>query len=96
MMQHLIDREMSITHDEFFRLLPKALKTRRYEILNNVVYVTLGHGSITITLSPQTSRGIGSLVLPVTHVNFAVINCPDEISRMFFDEFDIAFQKGGG
>lgn len=95
-MQHLIDREMSITQDEFFRILPKALKTRRYEILNNVVYVKLGHGSITITLSPQTSRGIGSLVLPVIHVNFAVKNCPEAISREFFDEFDFAFQKGGG
>lgn len=89
-------REMSITHDEFFRLLPKALINRPYEILNNDVHVTLDHGYITISLSPQSRREIGSLVLPVTHINFAFINCPEVTRLKFFDDFDRAYQKGGG
>ena len=89
-------RDMSITHDEFFRLLPKALKNRRYEILNNVVHVTLAHGNITISLSPQTSRELGSLVLPVTRINFAIKNCPEVVRLKFFEDFDLAYQKGGG
>ena len=96
MVQHSITREMTITHEEFFRLLPRALKTRHYEVLNNVVHVTLDHGNITITLSPQVMREIGSLELPVTRINFALKNCADDDRLKFFHEFDLTYQKGGG
>ena len=95
-MQQTIVREMSITHDEFFRLLPNALKNLRYEKINNNVYTFLDSGNLKITLLPQSERIVGSLKLPVTTVKFTFENCTDSIQEKFFMEFDLAYQKGGG
>src|SRR5690554_4496453 len=97
MQKHLvIFREMTITHDDFFRVLPKALKNWNYKVLKSEITVSLGTGKLHITLSPQTCKRIGSLTLPVIQVKFVFHDCPDIARNNFFNDFDLAFQKGGG
>ena len=93
---HVVVREMTITHDDFLRLLPKALKNYTYKILNNNIAVSLAAGSLKIALSEQTHTNIGSLVLPLIQVSFDFYHCPEAVRLGFFEEFDLAFQKGGG
>ena len=95
-MQHTIDREMSVTHDEFFRLLPYALKKRNYKIVNTIVLVDLKPGRLKISLSPQSQKAIGSLLLPTIHVSFDFKDCTEKMQEDFFEDFDLAYQKGGG
>ena len=45
---------------------------------------------------PETSRKIGKLELPVTHIKFRFEDIEHDQVREFFDRFDIAYQKGGG
>lgn len=87
---------MSITHDEFFRLLPKALKNIRYEINNNNVLIFLDSGQLEIILLPESERNIGSIKLPITTIKFTFQNCTESDRDKFFTEFDLAYQKGGG
>lgn len=95
-MEGAIIREMTITHDDFFRLLPRALKNRPFETNGENILVTLENGSLKITLAPQTGRTIGALTLPITRIAFEFENCSAEERRQFFEGFDLAYQKGGG
>lgn len=91
-----ITRGMTITHDDFFRLLPRALKNRPFDMSEQGVLVTLNNGRLKITLAPQTDRTIGALTLPVTRIAFEFENCTDAERRQFFEGFDLVYQKGGG
>ena len=90
------EREMTISHREFFRILPKALKSYQYEQVDNVVTVILDKGEITIILSEERSRQIASLSLPVTDVTFRLKNVAESTKMFFFEQFDRAYHRGGG
>jgi hypothetical protein len=94
--KHIIQREMTITHDDFFRLLPRALENREFEIINDTVLVKLNIGTLKISLTTESIRTIGSLKLPVSSVTFSFENSPEMECLSFFKDFDLAFQKGGG
>ena len=67
MSSHLI-REMSITHNEFFRLLPRAVNNAALARQGNQVDITTGTGLVKITLSPETVRKLAIMEFPVTEV----------------------------
>jgi len=87
---------MTITHHDFFRILPKALKSYLYQQHENVISVTLDEGEIVITLSEEGVRQIASLSLPVTNVTFQIKNVAKKSKKAFFKQFDRAYQGGGG
>jgi len=87
---------MAISHSDFFRILPYALKTYRYEQEGNVITVTLDDGEISIKLSDEGLRQIASLSLPVVDVTFTLKNVVEITKNQFFRQFDRAFQRGGG
>lgn len=89
-------REMSITHEDFFRLLPKAIANRPYKRYGNTVVIEEQDRKITISLSEQSSRKIASLVLPLTTVTLQVEGYPEPDLSSFLDRFFLAYQKGGG
>jgi hypothetical protein len=95
-MDYTFEREMSISHSDFLRILPKALASHTFQQINNVITVTLGQGEITIVLSEEGSRQIASLSLPVTVVAFQVKDVAESTKSNFFEQFDRAFQRGGG
>ena len=95
-MTDTLKREMAITHRDFFRILPKALKSYLYQQHENVINVTLDEGEIIIILAEERLRKIASLSLPVTNVTFQVKNVVKKSKNGFFKQFDQAYQRGGG
>jgi len=95
-MAETFEREMTISHSDFFRILPKALKSYPYEQVVNVITVTLDKAEITIILSEERRRQIASLSLPVTDVTFQLKNVAESTKNEFFRQFDRAYHRGGG
>ena len=87
---------MTITHRDFFRILPKALKSYPYEQKGNAITVILDKGEISIILSEERRRQIASLLLPVTDVPFQLKNVAKSTKKLFFEQFDMAYHRGGG
>ena len=90
-----INREMN---NDFLRLIPGALSIFNYEILpgNSEILIYHPHGKINIKLSPETTRSIGSLRLPVTEVEITFSHLSQQEATKFLNRFDLYYQKGGG
>ena len=95
-MTETFEREMTISHSDFFRILPKALNLYPYKREENVINVSLDEGEISITLSEERRRQIASLSLPVTDVTFQLKNVAENTKSKFFEKFDRAYHRGGG
>ena len=95
-MSLVYEREMTITHKEFLRLLPKALCGRAYSQTGNEITVKVENDSVLINLSTQSIRKIASLELPVTTIRIELIGFEEDQSANFMSRFDLAYQKGGG
>ena len=89
-------REMGLTHAEFFRELPAALAQRDYAVAGARVQVTLGSGSLRITLGSERVRRIAALRLPCTEVGFVFEGVDAAERERFMRRFDLAFRRGGG
>ena len=95
-MTETLEREMTISHRDFFRILPKALKSYLYHQEGNVITVSLNEGEISIKLSGERLRKIASLSLPVTDVTFQIKNVAENTKNDFFKRFDRSYHSGGG
>ena len=95
-MTETLEREMTISHSDFFRTLPKALKLYPYKREENVIKVSLDGGEISIILSEERHRQIASLSLPVTDVTFQLKDVAESTKSKFFEQFDRAYHRGGG
>ena len=95
-MSVVYEREMTITHKEFLRLLPKALAGLSYEKNGNLIEIIDQNRLIKINLSEESLRKIASLELPVTNVRIELNNFQTEDSDSFISRFSLAYQKGGG
>lgn len=91
-----INREMTITRDEFFRILPKALSEFSFEIYNDKIICRVEEGLIEINISKGENRMLGALKLPVLNIKFVMNNISREMQTRFFEKFYFAYQKGGG
>ena len=91
-----IRREMTITRDDFFRILPKALDEFQFEINGNKVLCHIDNGHVEIDLTVAENRKIGALELPIMHVNFILNNISDEMRAKFFQNliFHIIREEG--
>lgn len=89
-------REMGLTHDDFWRLLPKAMGGHAYTIEGNVVHALVNDGTLDITLGPPEERRIALLALPYSVVSFLFKGVSKEEQLAFKAHFDLYFQRGGG
>ena len=87
---------MTITHADFFRLLPKALGCENYSVGDNRIELTEGNVSVQLALSAETSWRIGALSLPKTEVNIRIEGCDKDEAQRRINQFDRTYQKGGG
>ena len=87
---------MTITHKEFFRLLPAAVRKLNYQVMDNMIAIRDGTGTITIELEDESRRTIASLSLPVTKLSIKFNGFSDADSRIFLKHFALVYQKGGG
>ena len=91
-----LTREMSITHREFFRLLPRAVNEAPVSRQGNQVNITTSTGLVKITLAPETIRKIGIMEFPVTRLTIEFSSFNSAEREAFLARFDLAYQKGGG
>jgi hypothetical protein len=91
-----VEKEMSISHKDFFRILPKALEGSDYRIAGNRIIAGSGDRRLEITLSEETQRRIALLTLPVTHVRLDFIGYGANEAATAIARFDRGFQRGGG
>ena len=91
-----LTREMSITHKDFFRLLPRAVNGAPVACDGNQAHIATEAGRVKITLAPERVRKLGLMEFPVTPVSieFDGFNPADQTA--FLSRFDLAYQKGGG
>lgn len=87
---------MSITHAEFYRLLPKVLEKYQHSIKSSNIKVLIHDGSLIIDLSPQSIHKIGALELPSTKVTFQFIDVEQKEIDEFFNDFELTYRRGGG
>jgi hypothetical protein len=92
----IITREMGLTHQDFFRTLPKVLDDRAFQITDTTVTVWEAERRLMIFLSPQRERRIAMLRLPITEVSLHFVGYSElEVDR-FMNRFARHFQRGGG
>lgn len=87
---------MSISHREFFRLLPRAVGNRVFSTTDRDATIEIGNGQLDIHLSEEGQFKIASLQLPRTVVSFEFTNVEESERIQFLSQFDMAFQRGGG
>jgi hypothetical protein len=90
------EQEMSISQQDFYRLLPSALRNTEYKIKNNQINASYCGGSIQINPGSEHKRKIGALVLPVLYVVITFIDITSDESTQFLTSFSRAYQRGGG
>jgi hypothetical protein len=86
--------EMSITREEFLRLLPAAVGP--FEVNGNTI---MGHGTACgwlIRLTPLTDHRAGSIVVPRHRVELVLEGCAESEAEAFMERFHRAFLRGGG
>ena len=92
----VLNREMGLTHADFFRLLPQVLAGRCWRRSGATVTVTEERRRLTIQLAPEAERRMASLRLPVTRVSLAFDGYTEQDSAAFIARLERYFQRGGG
>lgn len=92
----VLNREMSISHTEFFRSLVPAVAPATFEADGLTITVHGAPGAVTIRLSEERERRIALLCLPVVDVQIELEGFSDEAYEAFMRQFDRSFQRGGG
>ena len=90
------DKEMALTHADFFRIIPRALGTKDFEQSETGIVLEDGERRLQITLGPERIRKIALMEIPACHVRleFSAYSEPEREAAL--DLFDRIFQKGGG
>ena len=91
-----LTREMSITHKDFFRLLPRAVNGVPVTRRDNQAHIATEAGRVKITLAPESIRKLGLMEFPVTGVIIEFSGFSTAEKAAFLSRFDLAYQKGGG
>ncbi len=91
-----IKREMTISRNEFFRLIPTALAGFDYQVKNDAIVFPYESGITTIAIVNETERKIASLALPVLHVQFEFDGIVESLSEELLKHFFKIYQRGGG
>lgn len=89
--------DMSISHADFFRLLPAAIVPYESRVNGNAVEIFAEQRRVVITLGAEGVRKItGLLSLPRTQVGFLFDHFDDAQREAFMHRFDRYFHRGGG
>jgi len=90
------ERDMSITHADFFRLLARLVGAKAIQCCENSVRINTETGHINIRLGPERRRKIALLELPATTVSLEFHGYDQAAYQDFMRQFTLCFHKGGG
>jgi hypothetical protein len=91
-----LDREMSISREEFMRLLPHALGPLQLSGQGPEIIATDAGRTLRIRVSELGRRRLGILELPRIRVQMEFEGFDPSGRERFLSRFDLAFLKGGG
>lgn len=91
-----VEKEMAVTHADFFRTLPRALGTNGFKKSGDKVVLEDGEMRLEIALGPEGERKIAQLSVPATQVTLTFSGYTDTAAADALKLFDRMFQKGGG
>jgi len=92
----IINKEMGITHSDFFRTIPRALGSEDYiRSANGIVLETEGQ-NLEIIIGPEGERRIALMVIPRTEITMTFSGYSDDDIKAAVKRFDMMFKKGGG
>jgi hypothetical protein len=86
--------EMSVSRDEFFRLLPAAVGS--FGVDGDTIRGRDEHRAWVIRLVPLADCRVGSLVVPRHRVDIVIDDCAEEEAEAFMSRFRRGFLHGGG
>ena len=92
----VVEKEMALTHADFFRTLPKALGTGDYKKTGAKVTRIDGARRLEITLGPERTRQIAQMAIPVTDITLEFSGYTGAEAEAALNLFDKMFRKGGG
>ncbi len=92
----VVVKEMGITHEEFFRNIPRVFGTADVALKNHGVTLIQPGKVLEIGISEQSERRIALIVLPITVVTLTFKGYSEVEVSTFVETFDRAFQRGGG
>ena len=93
----IIEKEMGITHKDFYGDLPNLLQGIPHQQIENTIKFQINNKDIEIILGPEKVREIGpSVRLPVTFVTIRFFDCSEEAIKSFIKHFNLKFMRGGG
>ena len=96
-MSTILEREMGVSHKDFFRTLPPAMGPFSYRLENQAVVAEHQGRHLRIELGPEQERRIALLHIPYTHVRFTFADGFDTTAiDTFMKYFESRFQRGGG
>jgi hypothetical protein len=95
-MRHHVSLDMSLSREEFFRLLPSAVGIDWMEEGDGTILGSYLGGSWTIHLVPLMARRMGRFLLPRHSVEIVLEGISEEEAQAFMARFHQAFQRGGG
>lgn len=87
---------MSISREDFLRLLPGAVEQVRYDEASGCFHGGGRGRSWTLRLQPLPDRRLGSVVLPRHQVELQFADYSEVEIETFMVRFHRAFQRGGG
>lgn len=94
--EKILVREMGLTRNEFFRILPRALHGYHHQINDNQVIVQTDDGRVKITVGAEGLRKIALLKIPYTEITLDFSELQKETQNKFLRQFNLYYQKGGG
>ncbi len=94
--QIVIEKEMGLTHRDFFRTIGSALGTEDFEVWDTGVRVSSGAQTLQIQLGHEMERRIALMVIPRTLVTLTFTNYPEDEVKAVIKRFDMRFKRGGG
>lgn len=86
--------EMSLSREEFFRLLPAAVGP--FVVDGDTVRRSGGGRNWTIRLVPLANRRMGAVVVPRHRVEIILEGCSEGEAEAFMERFHRGFLRGGG
>ncbi len=92
----VVDKEMAVTHRDFFRILPQALGTKAFRKTGAKVTLSDGEKRLEIALGAEGERRIANLAVPATRVTLTFSGYSDAGAADALKRFERMFQKGGG
>lgn len=92
-----VTKIMSANQREFLRSLAFFEPDRSFDTTKTTFSFTTGGGEATITYKVMPDRKVtGLLSLPQLEVTIDFLNVDEASQKQFINDFDIAFQRGGG